>query len=224
MERAKAAAAKAEELSPNLPEVEVARGWVTYAAGNLDETIHIVKQALARKPDCESGYYLLSRSLFTAGRYQEVADIAEVAIAASGEDYNVFSPICNALGALGKTAALLNLRQRRLEMIEAHLLKVPEDARARMIVALEYALVGRTDEAMREVNLVVTLRPDESIALYNAACVYCVLKKVPEAIDALRKAWETGYRDANWTRRDPDLALLHGHPEFERLYPPPTSA
>jgi hypothetical protein len=22
-----------------------------------------------------------------------------------------------------------------------------------------------------------------------------------------------------WTRRDPDLMLLHGDPEFERLYP-----
>jgi hypothetical protein len=22
-----------------------------------------------------------------------------------------------------------------------------------------------------------------------------------------------------WTRRDPDLAILHGEPEFERLYP-----
>jgi len=31
-----------------------------------------------------------------------------------------------------------------------------------------------------------------------------------------------------WTRRDPDLTLLHGDPEFDRLYPetpaaPPTS-
>jgi hypothetical protein len=22
-----------------------------------------------------------------------------------------------------------------------------------------------------------------------------------------------------WTRRDPDLAMLHGDPEFDRLYP-----
>jgi hypothetical protein len=33
------------------------------------------------------------------------------------------------------------------------------------------------------------------------------------------KAWEAGFRDAEWTRRDPDLAPLHGDPEFEKLCP-----
>jgi len=35
----------------------------------------------------------------------------------------------------------------------------------------------------------------------------------------LRKAWEAGFHDAVWARRDPALLLLHGEPEFERLYP-----
>jgi hypothetical protein len=41
---------------------------------------------------------------------------------------------------------------------------------------------------------------------------------------ALKKAWDAGFKDADWARRDPDLNLLHGDPEFERLYPEkPTS-
>jgi len=32
-------------------------------------------------------------------------------------------------------------------------------------------------------------------------------------------AYSAGFTDANWARRDADLALLHGDPEFERLYP-----
>jgi non-specific serine/threonine protein kinase len=35
----------------------------------------------------------------------------------------------------------------------------------------------------------------------------------------LRKARAAGFGDSEWARRDPDLAVLHGDPEFERLYP-----
>jgi hypothetical protein len=48
------------------------------------------------------------------------------------------------------------------------------------------------------------------------------MKRKPEALEALRKAWDAGFRDPDWARRDPDLALLHGDPEFERLYPEKT--
>ena len=39
-------------------------------------------------------------------------------------------------------------------------------------------------------------------------------------MDVLKRAWEAGFTDAVWARRDPDLVILHGEPEFERLYPP----
>jgi serine/threonine protein kinase/tetratricopeptide (TPR) repeat protein len=220
MERAKAASARAAELGPSLPETEIARAWVLYAARDLEQAIRVAQQALARKPDCEGGYYLLGRAMFSAGRYQELADIADLAIDVSGEDYNVFSPIVNALGALGRTDVVDRMRPRRIRTIESHLRKVPEDARARMLLGCDYAASGRVDEAMREAGLALTLRPDEPMLFYNAACLYCSLNKIPEALEAIRQTWEKGYRDANWTRRDPDLQLLHGHPEFDRLYPP----
>jgi Flp pilus assembly protein TadD len=96
---------------------------------------------------------------------------------------------------------------------------VPEDARARILLANDYAAIGRLEEAVRETNLAVTLRPNEATVLYNAACVFCSMNKKSEALDAIRKAWEAGFKDPEWARRDPDLELLHGDPEFERLYP-----
>jgi serine/threonine protein kinase/Flp pilus assembly protein TadD len=219
LERAREASGKAVALRWDLPEVQVSQAWVLYAAELHDEAVRMARKAIERKRDCEGAYYLLGRALFAAGRYQEIADVAETAIEASGEDYNVLVPIVNALGAMGKEEAKRNMIQRRIAAFENHLKQVPEDARARILLGNDYALLGRPDDAVRELNLAVTLRANEASILYNAACLYCTLKRKVEALDALRKAWEAGFRDSVWARRDPDLEPLHGDPEFERLYP-----
>ena len=125
LDRAVAASQRASALSKSTPEVLVAEGWILYAEGKYDQASRCVRQAIDRKADCEGAYYLLGRTLFAAGRYQEVVDIAEEGIAASGEDYNVYVPIINALGALGKGEARAAFVQRRTQFFEAHLKKVP---------------------------------------------------------------------------------------------------
>ena len=197
----------------------MSQAWVLYATDMHDEAVRMVKKAIERKRDCEGAYYLLCRSLFIAGRYQEVVDVADVAVEASGEDYNVYVPIVNSLGAMGKQEAKRNMLQRRIAALENHLKQVPEDARARILMAGDYADMGREEDALREVALALTLRANEASILYNAACTYCGLNRKAEALDTLRLAWEAGFKDANWARRDPDLAVLHGEPEFERMYP-----
>jgi serine/threonine protein kinase len=219
VERAREASGRAVALRWDLAEVQVSQAWVLYAAELHDEAIRMVKKAIERKRDCEGAYYLLCRSLFAAGRYQEVGDVAETAIEASGEDYNAYVPIINSLGAMGKEEAKRNMGHRRMAALENHLKQVPEDARARVLVAGDYADLGRTDDALQQLNMALTLRANEPSILYNAACTYCGLNRKAEALDALRKAWETGFRDSVWARRDPDLAVLHGDPEFDRLYP-----
>jgi serine/threonine protein kinase/Tfp pilus assembly protein PilF len=219
IERAREASGRAVALRWDLPETHLSQAWVLYAAGLYDEAVRMVKKAIERKHDCDGAYYLFCRALFAAGRYQEVLDLAESAIESSGEDYNVYVPIRNCLGAMGKEQAKLKLNDRFCLALERHLKQVPEDARARILLGGNYAELGRPDDALRELNLAVTLRANEASILYNAACVYCLLKRKTEAMDALRKAWEAGSKDAVWTRRDPDLVLLHGDAEFERLYP-----
>ena len=219
IERAKTASQRASMLGKAGPEILVAEAWILYAEAKYDEAIRRVRQAIERKPDVEGGYYLLGRALFAAGKYQEVADMAEAAVAAAGEDYNIYVPINNALGALGKKEALRNSVLQRIQVLETHLKKVPEDARGRTLLATDYANLDRVEDAMREAHLAMALRPDEATVMYNVACVFCQLGKKPEGIEALRKAWDAGFKDPSWARRDPDLAILHGEPEFEKLYP-----
>ena len=65
--------------------------------------------------------------------------------------------------------------------LENHLKHVPEDARARILLVANYARLGREADALRELNLAVTLRANEASILYNAACVYCGLNKKSQA-------------------------------------------
>jgi serine/threonine protein kinase/Flp pilus assembly protein TadD len=219
LERAGTAAQRAMALNPDAPEVAVASAWILYADSKFEQAIAKVRHVVDKKPDCEGAFYLLGRALFAAGQYQELVWMADAAIAASGDDYNVYIPIVNAMGALGKTEALRNLSMQEIEVLEKHLREVPEDARARTLLAVDYADIGRTDDANREANLAAALRPNEATVLYNLACVFCKLGRTEDAVAALSRAWDGGFQDPAWARRDPDLAALHGHPDFERLYP-----
>jgi len=219
LHRARVAAERAMMLQPDVPEVMVAQAWILYANGQYEEMTSIVRSVIARKADCEGAYYLLLRGLYASGKYQEVAAIAEKAIESSGTDYNVYVPIMNSLGSLGKVEAAKNFRQRVMQALENQLREAPEDARARSLLASYYAEEGREEDAMREANLSMLLRPNEATILYNSACTFCKINKKSEGMDALSKAWRSGFRDPDWVRRDPDLNLLHGDPEFEKLYP-----
>lgn len=219
LDRAIAATHKASAKGSDAPEIKLAEAWVDYAEGGYEAAVEKMRASLLRDPDLDGGYYLLGRALFEAGRYQEVVDMMEEALAHAGENYNTAMPIHNALGALGKKDALKNYVHREIAIYEEYLKKVPEDARARILLAGGYAMQGRLDDAKREADMAMALRPDDAMILYNSACAYCAMNNLKDAMTALKKAWEAGYRNPTWTRQDPDLSILHGDPEFERLYP-----
>jgi serine/threonine protein kinase/tetratricopeptide (TPR) repeat protein len=222
MDRAVKAADRAAALRPDEPEVLVAQAWIAYARARYDDAIASARRAIERKSDTEGAYYVLGRALFAAGRYQEIVDLVDAALQASGDDYNVYVPLNNALGALGKEEAQRNIRLRRIQALEKHLALVPDDARGRVHLAIDYVATKRIEEASREVQFAVALRPNDANVQYNVACVYCAMNNKSEALSALKRAWDNGLRDGDWARRDPDLAVLHGDPEFERLYPEAT--
>jgi non-specific serine/threonine protein kinase len=221
MDRARAATAKAAATSGEaFPEVLVAQAWILCAEDRFEESAERARRAVKLKPDVESGYYLLTRVLFSAGKYSEIVEIGDEAIAHSGENYNTYVPVLNAYNALGKSDAARTMAQQRIQVFEDQIRKVPEDARARILLASDYAVQGREADASREATIAMALRPGDGLTLYNAACVFGGLGNKAEALATLKKACAAGFRDPAWARKDPDLALLHGDPEFERLYGP----
>jgi len=94
---------------------------------------------------------------------------------------------------------------------------VPEDVRARILIAGIYAYFGMQEDAVRQLQTAVALRPGDSNVLYNAACTYALLQKKVEALGMLADAVKAGWSNMDWVLNDPDLASLHEEPEFKRL-------
>ncbi len=220
VERGLAACDKALQLDSNLAEALVARARIVYSQRKHDEAIDFAKRAIALKPDCEGVYNVLGRAYFASGRFQEAAELTAKAIEANGDDYNVFIPFVNALERLGRYAELKRYREMEMRSLERQLELVPEDVRARSLLAADYANMGRAEDAARHIEMTVALRPNDSNVLYNAACTYAVLEKKDEALDMLRRALASGYSNVDWPRQDPDLNLVHNDPEFLKMFPP----
>ena len=112
------------------------------------------------------------------------------------------------------------LRKQLVRVLEQQLELVPEDVRARILLAANYAFFGRQEEAGRELQTAVTLRPNDANILYNAACTYGIMEKKAEALALLGRARAAGFLNVDWAARDPDLACLRDDPEFQSLIQP----
>ena len=217
IEKGLAACDRALALDPNLAEVAAARARVYYAERKYDEAIRYAQLAIERKSDCEYAYNILGRAYFASGRFEDAAAVAERALEANGEDYNTYLPFRNALERLGRMKDVESIRERLIIVLRQQLEQVPEDVRARILMAGNLAGVGEIEESERHLQMAIALRPNDTNVLYNAACTYGILNKKQEALDSLKKAIECGYGNLEWIKRDPDLLLLRDEPEFQKL-------
>ncbi|MBP7142196.1 MAG: tetratricopeptide repeat protein [Opitutaceae bacterium] len=80
-----------------------------------------------------------------------------------------------------------------------------------------YTKQGRVADGLKMDRRLVRLQPQNPTAHYNLACSLALSKRKGEALQALKLAVELGYRDSEWLSQDPDLEVLQGHPEFQKL-------
>jgi len=218
MERGLAACDRATALAPDLPEVLVARARILYSQKKNDETAQLALRAIERKPDCDGAWNILGRAYFASGRYEEAAALIDRAIEFNGDDYNMYIPYRQAILQLGRIKEAEPLADRMIKVLRQQLELVPEDVRARILLATNLAYSGNDqEESIRHLQTAVALRPGDSNTLYNAACTYGVLGKKAEALDTLRKAFAAGFGNQNWAAKDSDFNCLHDDSEFRKL-------
>jgi non-specific serine/threonine protein kinase len=217
LEKGVSACEKALNLEPQLPEALAARARLFFAEGKHEDAVRYARTAIALRPDCDGAYDALGRALFSSDRYAEAAEIADKAIEANGDDYNLYIPYYNALQRMGLTERAHTVAMRHATVLERQLELNPDDTRARILLAARYAELQRGEEAVQHLQVAAALRPNDTNVLYNAACTYGLLQRKREALDTLKQALAAGFGNIDWAARDPDLACLHNDPEFLAL-------
>lgn len=76
---------------------------------------------------------------------------------------------------------------------------------------------GQFDEGVEIDRRLVRLRPEDAIAHYNLACSLCLLRKHEQTLIELRKAFELGYTDFAYLRKDRDLESIRQDRRFKVL-------
>ena len=87
-----------------------------------------------------------------------------------------YVPILNSLGAMGKDEGQRNMARRAVDVRSEPLETGARGCAGARPAGRQLRHIGRVEDALRELNLAVTLRANEASILYNAACVYCATR------------------------------------------------
>ena len=116
----------------------------------------------------------------------------------------------------------LSSRQRRdldieIGFVEGVVRRDPGYVEALQVLAENYTLRGRYTESLGADVQLSRLLPDDALVRYNLACSYSLAGRIEDAVRAIHKALDLGYRDFRWISRDPDLAPIRKHPHYKEL-------
>jgi len=116
---------------------------------------------------------------------------------------------------------LLRMGPEGLLAIEKHggkLLGLPiGSASLRIQIGNGFLEEDKCERALKEYRKAIELEPKNDVAWYNVACALSRMKRVKEAVAALRKAVECGYDDVRWMERDTDLDNLRADEGYRTL-------
>ena len=104
-----------------------------------------------------------------------------------------------------------------IQFLEGLSKRDPTYVEALQILGDDYTRRGRFDEGLKIDEKLCRLRPDDSLARYNLACSYSLVRQLDRAIEALEESINLGYRDFKWMSQDPDLKNLRQHGEYRKI-------
>ncbi len=217
LRQAETASSKALELDPDLSEAHVARGMAVSLSKRFDEARGEFERAIALDPKSFDALFWYGRNELSQGNFEHAINLFGRATAIRPEDYGPGQYIPQALKSLGRDQERLVASRKLLQLLEQHLELHPEDSRALLIAASFYAQLGNPEKASTHIARGMAVDPEDPIVLYNVACTFVDLGRIPEALDALERSVRSGYGNKAWLEHDGDLDPIRNEPRYLAL-------
>jgi tetratricopeptide (TPR) repeat protein len=120
---------------------------------------------------------------------------------------------------MGDMKAADSLQDKLLELAKRKLEIDPESVSTLSRAAIAYANIGKSKEALKAVEKITLIAPDDGIVLYNCAATYAILEKKEEAFSFLEKALKMGLMNIiDWLPSDPYFESVRNEPRFIKIF------
>jgi len=217
-------AERALEIDPDLPDGRVALALLYRLENDPGAALAQIRLAGRLDPDSPQLCEWVAKSLMALGRPEEALAPLETACRMYSENYSLLSALCDCYDMLHRRDDLQRSLVQIRDLLVKTLDRTPDDVRARGILGIALAQLGDPESAVAQIERTIAAAPDDGRNRYNAACTFAQMGLAERAIEELRSmARRLPNYLADWPRRDPDLASLHGHPEFVRMFGTPPS-
>ncbi len=118
---------------------------------------------------------------------------------------------------MAKDKLTLKTLDFEIEFYEKLLENNPDEISTLIPLGDVYTQRGLYEKGLAIDKRLVNLRPKEPVFYYNLACSFSLLGKKKEAIQAIKRAFELGYRDFEQIKLDGDLDNIRYDNRFRAL-------
>jgi serine/threonine protein kinase len=214
LDLAEQASRRALGLKPELAEAHTARGFALSVAKRHAEAEHAFSTAIRLNPRLFDAYYLFARDAFARGAFEQSAALFEQAIEVCPEDFQAPLMAAQSYTSIGRDAEATAARRQGVRIAERVLEANPGNVRALYLGANGLSALGEREKALEWAALAVSMDPNESMVLYNVACIYAKEGEIGRSLDFLERAIKAGLTLKGWIVHDSDLDPIRSHPRY----------
>lgn len=185
------------------------RGICYRLLGKFDQAIADFTAAIEEDPRFAFPYY-------SRGWCHELTGRDDLAL----EDYNLGIDIDPDYPYIFLERGLVLKKMGRIDEARADFeTAVAKDTVATDGSSTHYALheLGRDDEALAWMQKIIDEDPSDAGNWYDYACLYGRMNRIDDAMNALEKAFELGYRNFGHLEYDYDMDILRDLPQYQEL-------